>query len=242
MNLFQKQQTTTSGYTSIPEARAADDDETMAVPFGTKTRTMTTDRRRSSKWLAFQFAGALLLLVVGGGTVGMLETNDVDGTATSAVPDVVPTPQQRTVPGRTRTRTRGTTTTTKNPDLQLSGPGVTEHESVVKAKASPKREKYTDDDICFPAGGTFGGVSRIVSWGGVTMTPFETCYQYGSYDKYCWTKSYLDTSWFDDTFKQCVPDPRGGQWRAIEQKNMKYVNPVTHPYSCGEPCQGQHEK
>ena len=56
----------------------------MAVPFGTKTRTMTTDRRRSSKWLAFQFAGALLLLVAGGGTVWMLQTTD-GGLTTTAV-------------------------------------------------------------------------------------------------------------------------------------------------------------
>jgi len=82
MNLFQKQQKT-SGYKTIPDARAADE-ETTAVPFGTKTRTMTTDRRRSSKWLAFQFAGALLLLVAGGGTVWMLQTTD-GGLTTTAV-------------------------------------------------------------------------------------------------------------------------------------------------------------
>ena len=95
---------------------------------------------------------------------------------------------------------------------------------------------------CIPAGDTFNGNSYITLDG--TVDHFETCYKYGSYDKYCWTKSYLDTSGFggDDLFKQCVPDPKGGQWRAIHQRDMKYVNPVTHPYSCGDPCHGQHEK
>ena len=88
MNLFQKQQTTTSRYTSIPDA-SADDDETAAVsvPLGTtirspSTMTMTMDHR-SWMWLAFQFAGALLLLVAGGGTVWMLQTTDGGLTTTA---------------------------------------------------------------------------------------------------------------------------------------------------------------
>jgi len=87
MNLFQKQQKT-SGYKTIPDARAADE-ETAAVLFGTiirspSTMTMTTDHR-SPKWIMVtSVLGMMMMLVVTGGLVWMLQTTD-GGLTTTAV-------------------------------------------------------------------------------------------------------------------------------------------------------------
>ena len=65
-----KQQQTTSGYNSIPDAIAADD-ETAAVPFGTTLLPTSTTTNRSSKWnmVAIVAFMMMLLLAVAGGTV-----------------------------------------------------------------------------------------------------------------------------------------------------------------------------
>ena len=82
-----------------------------------------------------------------------------------------------------------------------------------------------DDDFCFPADGTFSGVSTTTSNG--KGSPFETCYQHGNEAKYCWSKSHYG---FHDWF-ECIPI--GPNWHTVDPK---YVNPVTNPYSCGLPC------
>ena len=75
MNLFQKQQTTTSGYTSIPDAIAGDD-ETAAVPLGTPPSPMMMTRAcRVLKWrmmVAIVAGMMMMMLVVAAGTVWML--------------------------------------------------------------------------------------------------------------------------------------------------------------------------
>ena len=95
-----------------------------------------------------------------------------------------------------------------------------------------------NDDSCVPAGGTFSGTSTTTSVG--EDGHFETCFKYGSYDKYCWTKSVFHNDFGGGSWFQCDPNPRGGQWNSIDN-DMQYVNPVTHPYFCGSPCQGQHD-
>ena len=105
---------------------------------------------------------------------------------------------------------------------------------------------------------------------GFTTSNQQTCFRYYtgyncynqdcelvySEDKYCWTNSYSHISpigglgWY-----QCVPIGYGDEgWHAIEQRNMRYVNPPPVcpgcPYTCGEsisvltsvggePCQAQ---
>ena len=90
MNLFQKQPTT-SGYNRIPNAIAADDDETAAVsvPLGTNllspSPTTMTRGRRSSKGRRIALVAAVIMLVmmVAGGTVwrrdGGLSSNSSSG-------------------------------------------------------------------------------------------------------------------------------------------------------------------
>ena len=70
MNCSIKQQQTTIGYNSIPNAIA--DDETAAVPLGTPTSTTTmTMGHRSSKRMLAIVAIMMLLLMVAGGAVWM---------------------------------------------------------------------------------------------------------------------------------------------------------------------------
>ena len=95
-------------------------------------------------------------------------------------------------------------------------------------------EPHRDDDVppepdhtpCLQAGGSFKGVSTTTGLG--KTYAFETCYQNGNEAKYCWSKSHLRTY---TIYHECVP--LGGDWHSVDPK---YVNPVTHPYSCGEPC------
>ena len=97
--------------------------------------------------------------------------------------------------------------------------------------------------VAAPMDATFGGISTTNVFVIVgKRDPFETCYQYGEEAKYCWTKSYYSSKGTGGWF-QCYPDPSQDkcadcqEWERIHQDDMKYVNPVTHPYSCGLPCQ-----
>ena len=72
---------------------------------------------------------------------------------------------------------------------------------------------------------------------GCRKDPFETCYQYRNEAKYCWSKSY----WSDymGAFCRCAPipyNPAGGNRQNWDSVDPKYVNPVTTPTTCGEPC------
>ena len=89
---------------------------------------------------------------------------------------------------------------------------------------------------CLTADGTFGGKSTTAFEG--DSDPFETCFQLGKYDTYCWSKSFHHDGTFFTSSKyyQCSPLPpaTGGTWYPVDPQ---YVNPITHPYSCGSPCQ-----
>ena len=185
MKLFQKHQNTI-GYNSIPNAIAADDDETAAVPLGTPPPTKMTMGRRSSWLLAIVAGMIMMILVVAGGTVWILETTD-GGLTTAAEGLVV---------------------------------------------ATTEAKSYSDG-LCSPAGGTFGRVSTTITLGIGKSDHFETCYQYGSSGKYCWTKSWYSSGGFlgmGDGWYQCMPNPPDSAWDSAE------------PYGgvwCGTPCQGQ---
>ena len=167
MKLSQKQQNTI-GYHSIPNAIAADDDETATVPLGTPPSTTMTIDRRLSKWrmmVAIVAGMMMILLVVAADTVWMLQdVSSYDHSSGSL----------ETTDGDRKTIAEG---------LIIAVPPI-----------DPK------DNICFPASGAFGGVSTTTCL--PNSDPFETCYQYGSYDKYCWTKSFFDTF----GFHQCRTD------------------------------------
>ena len=92
---------------------------------------------------------------------------------------------------------------------------------------------------CLPATDTFSGISVTVTTAYGHRDPFETCYQYGEEAKYCWSKSYYVGGRFSGWYP-CVPNPKYAEqtWELIDPK---YVNPVTHPYSCGEPCQDMYQ-
>ena len=115
------------------------------------------------------------------------------------------------------------------------------------------RMTTSDVNKCLPAGGMFGGTSTTTSrgWGGKS-DPFETCYQYGSDHKYCWTKSWQadTTPHLGSNYFQCVPNggtksrkPVAGLWRPVDPKyvNTPGVDPKIKPHRCGSPCQEQHE-
>ena len=73
MNLFQKQQTTTSGYASIPDAIAAAD-ETALFLGTTITPSPPTTTTRSYcwwKWMIAIVAGMMMLMMAGSGAVWM---------------------------------------------------------------------------------------------------------------------------------------------------------------------------
>ena len=65
---------------------------------------------------------------------------------------------------------------------------------------------------------------------------FETCNQFDKLETYCWTKSYLGPKGASGAtlYYPCIPNWGGKAWHAID---AEYVNPVTHPNSCGSPCQ-----
>ena len=87
-----------------------------------------------------------------------------------------------------------------------------------------------------PAGTAFNPDNSHLA--GCRVNPFETCYQYRNEAKYCWSKSYYETqNEHYRSFCQCVPIPfsryNHDDWHPLE---ARYVNPVTHPNSCGPPC------
>ena len=89
------------------------------------------------------------------------------------------------------------------------------------------KENSMDNTPCLPAtGDIFSGVSKTETGGG-DRYPFETCYQNGNEAQYCWSKSHR----LNTIMSECRP--YGGDWHPVDPK---YVNPVTHPYSCGAPC------
>ena len=81
---------------------------------------------------------------------------------------------------------------------------------------------------------TFDGTSQENS---NRSYPFHTCYRFNKSTKYCWTKSYK--TWYHDNYNKCVPNC-SDWWESVDQDDMQYVNPVTHPFSCGDPCQEMH--
>jgi hypothetical protein len=98
-----------------------------------------------------------------------------------------------------------------------------------------------DSAPCLPATDTFQGKSLSDGFNGGHREPFETCFQFLSEAKYCWSKSYYcddhdDDEAFPNIYYQCTPE--GDGWKSID---ANYVNPVTHPNSCGTPCQDMHQ-
>ena len=86
---------------------------------------------------------------------------------------------------------------------------------------------------CFPPcarTATFKGISNI---GKSQSNPFETCFRAAESTTYCWTRSVIESS--SEFSYRCVPE--GSHWKHVKQEDMRWVNPSTNPYSCGEPCQ-----
>ena len=76
---------------------------------------------------------------------------------------------------------------------------------------------------------SFQGLSTTTTWG--QKDPFQTCYKYGSYEKYCWTNAYnsFASNWWH--YLQCVPN--GDDWNEID---------ANLPLSlCDTPCYEQHK-
>ena len=108
----------------------------------------------------------------------------------------------------------------------------------------PLDDGFVPSPQCLPASGRFRGYSTTTQVG--EGYPFDTCYQLGKEATYCWTRSYE----YDCTivrgevrnyrqclYKQCIPD--GNLWQFVD---AYYVNPVTHPNSCGTPCLVMHKQ
>ena len=105
-------------------------------------------------------------------------------------------------------------------------------------RSSPRQTRTLETTPCRTACGKFGGKSTISPYG--KTYPFETCYQINDESTYCWTKSYYKNKKEDgghNRYYQCVPI--GDAWHDID---AKYVNPVTQPNSCGDPCQEHYQK
>jgi hypothetical protein len=82
---------------------------------------------------------------------------------------------------------------------------------------------------CVPATGHFHGLSTTAGFG--ESDPFQTCYKYGSYEKYCWTNAYYFDAPFRTIWYQCRPN--GDDWYGIRDTKL--------PLSlCPTPCQDQH--
>ena len=108
----------------------------------------------------------------------------------------------------------------------------------------PEDDGFVPSPQCLSASGKFPGYSTTTQVG--EGYPFETCYQLDGEATYCWTRSYE----YDCTivrgevrnyrqclYKQCIPD--GNLWQFVD---AYYVNPVTHPNSCGTPCLVMHKQ
>ena len=87
---------------------------------------------------------------------------------------------------------------------------------------------------CYPACGTFNGLSNEEFWLMEDDTQyFESCYKYGDEAKFCWTKSY---TCFDEA--QCPCKPNGHLWKHVYGD---VYDEETGLWTCGSPCQGQYE-
>lgn len=104
-------------------------------------------------------------------------------------------------------------------------------------KPTPAPTPAPPDAPCLPASGTFSGIS-YTGWQRQSY-PFETCFQLGDASTYCWTKSYFCTQkHWNSSRNYCFCAPDGDKWQPI---SAEYVNPVTHPNSCGSPCLEIHQ-
>ena len=102
-------------------------------------------------------------------------------------------------------------------------------------RSSQRQTRSLNVTPCRTACGKSGGKSTTSKYG--KKVPFETCYQINDEVTYCWTKSYDKKEKEGTRHYQCVPI--GDAWHDID---AKYVNPVTQPNSCGDPCQEHYQK
>ena len=73
--------------------------------------------------------------------------------------------------------------------------------------------------------------------------PFQTCFQYGSEDKYCWTNPYKHEF---NYFTACHPVQEEGCGPSCDDSWNVVIPDRTedgHPFldSCGEPCQDSYK-
>ena len=211
-------------------------DETAAVPLGTQPPTTMTMGRRSSKTTIAIIAGMLMLLMVaGGGTVWMRPSGALyDHFSGSRVPQ----PNNR---ARCDGKCIGATPfgcLADVPGAYALGCNFNDGGCYYQMN---ENDFYPNDGFCTyksypcqPAVGTFNGISIDSA----KSNPFETCFQFGDEDKYCWTKSYyhLRDYYSDNYWDTCVPI--GKDWHSVGiAPHAKSVNPVTQPNLCGDPCQ-----
>ena len=84
---------------------------------------------------------------------------------------------------------------------------------------------------CLPATGTFNGISFWSNWS--DGYPFETCYQHGYDQFYCWSKSYYrDHPPFGSGYFECSPKPKG-EWHVIDAADV--IPKKRFPPTCGPP-------
>jgi len=85
---------------------------------------------------------------------------------------------------------------------------------------------------CVVATGTFNNANSYKKKPLLPIGSFETCYQYGNEDKYCWSNSFYDDA---GNALQCDPldfgdDDSFNGWHTV---HWYYVNPHG---TCGQPC------
>ena len=90
---------------------------------------------------------------------------------------------------------------------------------------------------CLPPGGTFNGISLVTVH--TQIDPYETCFQLSNTRPPTVGPSRTNVVGF---FCTCAPNGLDGKeaWHIIDAKYV--MNPITHPHSCGDPCQGQHQQ
>ena len=100
-----------------------------------------------------------------------------------------------------------------------------------------KCEATQDGTECVPAplDATFLG-RPLHTYHTDLYAPIQTCFQNAGETNYCWTNNWHSTELtiygVGQVYHPCWPV--GGDWRFLD---ARYVNPVTHPNSCGKPCQ-----
>ena len=195
---------------------SSDEDEETAIPLiptilpSTRTTMTTTSmsyRSTKVRMIAI-FAGVMLLLVVAGGA--------------SSTHDVIP----RRVPNKHSKKTTKppviNSPATNSPATKPPTKGfvVTLGSGNNPCVAASKVEK-------------FKGVSiTTISWG--YSDAFETCYQWKSDKKYCWSKTIYNIN----NFYECRPFPYSGDddgWQHVDPKDV--LDDDTKYKSCGPPCQ-----